>query len=68
MASTKEVYDAHYKSFFAGDVDGLIDYYTDDSVIVTDQGVVTGLSGIRTFFGQSLQTRSSLDTDAFTLH
>ena len=67
MATTKEVYDSHYTSFFAGDVDGLLDYYTDDSVIVTDQGVVTGLSGIRAFFEQSLQMMSSLDPADFRL-
>ena len=59
MATTKEVYDHHTKAFFAGDVDGLLEDYTDQSIVVTDQGVVTGLAGLRGFFEQALQMMAS---------
>ena len=39
MATTQEVYDHHMQAFFTKDVDGLLADYTDQSVVVTDQGV-----------------------------
>ena len=53
--STEAVYDHHVQAFFSRDVDALLDDYTDQSVIITQQGAVTGLEQMRGFFVQSLE-------------
>ena len=65
MATTKEVYDHHTQAFFTGDVDSMLEDYTDQSVLVTDQGVVMGLTGLRRFFEQSFQEMASRDPADF---
>jgi hypothetical protein len=50
--STEEVFDRHLQMFGAGDVDGLMADYTEDSFIISPMGVVKGLTALRGFFGQ----------------
>ena len=67
MASTKEVYDAHVAAFFSGSVDSLLEHYTDESIVVTDQGVVTGLTALRGFFEQALEMMAKGDPADFKM-
>ena len=50
--STQSVVDHHLKALQAGDVDEVLEDYTDDSVLITNLGgVVKGLDALRTAFG-----------------
>jgi ketosteroid isomerase-like protein len=49
--STRAVLDHHLAALVAGDVDGLMRDYTDESVFISNLGgVLRGLDGIRTMF------------------
>lgn len=48
--STEEVLTKHLTSFGAGDVDAIMEDYTDDSVIVLQSGVLDGPEAIRGLF------------------
>ena len=48
--STEEVLNKHLTSFGAGDVDALMEDYTDDSVIILQSGVLSGPEAIRGLF------------------
>ncbi len=48
--STRDVLNHHLEAFGAGDVDGIVSDYTEDSVILTPDGPVRGLSAIRGMF------------------
>lgn len=48
--STEEVLNKHLTSFGAGDVDALMEDYTDDSVIILQSGVLEGPESIRGLF------------------
>jgi ketosteroid isomerase-like protein len=48
---TKAILDHHTAMLDAGDLDGLMEDYTEDSIFVSNlSGVVTGLDGIRGIF------------------
>ncbi len=48
--STEDVLNHHLQSFGAGDVDETMKDYTDDSVLMTPDGALTGLGEIRAAF------------------
>ena len=48
--ATKEVLDHHLAAFGAGDVDEMLKDYTDDSVLITANGVVRGRDELRETF------------------
>jgi hypothetical protein len=48
--STEEVLNKHLASFGAGDVDAIMEDYTDDSVIILQSGVLDGPEAIRGLF------------------
>jgi ketosteroid isomerase-like protein len=48
--STEEVVGHHLQSFGAGDVDAMMEDYTQDSVIVTPTDTLKGLDAIRALF------------------
>jgi ketosteroid isomerase-like protein len=52
--TTEEVLDHHLGAFIAGDVDALLDDYTDESVIITPDGVARGPSELRAAFERLL--------------
>ena len=56
--SIEEVYDYHVQAFFSRDVNGLLEDYNNQSVIFTQQGVITGLEQMRGFFTQLLEMMS----------
>ena len=54
--STEAVYDRHVQAFFSKDIDALLENFTDQSVIITQQGVISGLEQLRGFFAQVFET------------
>ena len=48
--STQETLNHHLQSFGAGNLDGILSDYTDESVILTPDGALRGLKQIRPFF------------------
>ncbi|MEE9252289.1 MAG: nuclear transport factor 2 family protein [Thermodesulfobacteriota bacterium] len=51
---TENVLMHHLGSFGAGDIEGLLSDYTDDSIIITPDGVFRGLSKIKGLFEKFL--------------
>ncbi len=49
-ASTQEVLDHHLQSFGAGDVEGMLADYTDQSIVITPAGVLRGKQAISDAF------------------
>jgi len=47
---TQAVLDHHLAAFAAGDVDGILDDYTDASVLITPDGTTRGRDALRTAF------------------
>lgn len=62
-ASTEAVIDRHNAVVAAGDLDAIIDDYSEDAVILTPEGVRTGHSGVREFFGEILERLAGMDLD-----
>ena len=54
--STEAVYNRHMQAFMGGDIEVILSNFTDQSVIITNQGVVSGLEQIRGFFSQVLES------------
>jgi len=52
--STEDVLNHHLQSFSAGDVDEMIKDYTDESVLITPEGIIRGREELRTAFGELL--------------
>jgi ketosteroid isomerase-like protein len=53
MARTpQEIFAHHLQALVAGDIDGLLADYADDSVLITPAGVARGRDGIRVAFHQ----------------
>lgn len=50
MASTHDVLGHHLQSFGDGDLDGVMEDFTDDSILFTPDGPLKGLAAIRDFF------------------
>jgi len=52
--SPQEVFQHHAEALGAGDLDGIVDDYTDDAVFITPAGVKSGKAGVREGFTQLL--------------
>jgi uncharacterized protein (TIGR02246 family) len=52
--SPQQVFQHHAEALGAGDLDGIVDDYTDDAVFITPEGVKSGKDGIREAFTQLL--------------
>ena len=50
MATADEVFDHHLSVFGAGDIDGILADYTDDTIMIYGDRVWRGLAGARAFF------------------
>ena len=48
--STESVLNHHGQTFAAGDLDGIMEDYTEDSVLIAPDGTLTGLDSIRGAF------------------
>jgi ketosteroid isomerase-like protein len=48
------VFDHHVKALGAGDLDGIVEDYTDDAIFITPAGIKRGKSGVREGFVQLL--------------
>ena len=49
-AKTKEVFDRHFKTFFANDIDGIMADYADDAILITPRDTRVGAAEIRKGF------------------
>jgi len=59
---TKAVYDHHMEALAAGDVDGVLDDYTEDSVFVSNAGgVLKGLDALRGVFEMAAGAMGDLE-------
>ena len=45
---------AHFAAVAAGDMNGLLDGYAEDAVVLTSQGPLEGRGGVQTFFTNAL--------------
>ena len=61
------ILDRHLAAFSAGDVDALIEDYTDDSVMITQDATHTGRAAIRVFFSGLLAEHFTPGTYDFTM-
>jgi ketosteroid isomerase-like protein len=50
VRSTREVFEHHARALGGGDVDAILSDYTDDSVLITSNGVIKGSRAIRAAF------------------
>ena len=65
--STEAVRNHHLESFGAGDLDGLMEDYTEDSVFITPDGAPTGLDSIRGAFAPFFEGLFKPGTFDFTM-
>jgi len=56
-AQTEATLNHHIQAAVAGDLDGILSDYTEDSVIYSQSGPARGLAGIREFFGEFLKNK-----------
>jgi hypothetical protein len=62
MARTpQEVFDHHVKALVAGDLDGIVEDYSDDAIFITPAGVKRGKSGVREGFTSLLSDLPSAE-------
>jgi ketosteroid isomerase-like protein len=50
MSQAEDTLNHHLQSFGGGDIDALVSDYTEDSVILFEDSLITGLDNIRGFF------------------
>ena len=71
-ASTRAVLDHHLACVAQGDIDGILEDYTEDSVLMTPDGPLEGLGPIRKLFelvvGEMLPPGTQLDLKQTTVH
>ena len=62
MARTpQEVFDHHVQALGAGDLDGIVEDYSDDAIVITPAGTKRGQGGVRETFVQLLADLPSAD-------
>jgi uncharacterized protein (TIGR02246 family) len=59
----EEVFQHHAEALVAGDLDGIVEDYTDDAVFITPGGVKLGQDGVREGFTQLLTDLPNADWD-----
>lgn len=65
--ATKDVLDHHLAAFGAGDIDGILNDYTDASLLITANGTITGLGPLREAFAGFFGGLFAPGTYEFTL-
>lgn len=65
--STEAVLNHHGETFAAGDLDGIMEDYTEDSVLITPDGTLTGLDSIRAAFAGFFEGLFKPGTYEFTM-
>jgi ketosteroid isomerase-like protein len=70
MAATtrtpQEVFQHHAEVLIAGDIDGLVEDYSDDAIFITPAGTLHGKDGVRQAFEKLLTDLPSADWDVPT--
>ena len=70
MAATtrtpQEVFQHHAEVLIAGDIDGIVEDYSDDAVLITPAGAVHGKDGVRQAFEKLLGDLPSAEWDVPT--
>jgi ketosteroid isomerase-like protein len=70
MAATtrtpQEVFQHHAEVLIAGDIDGIVEDYADDAVLITPDGTLHGKDGVRQGFEKLLADLPSADWDVPT--
>lgn len=67
-AESKAIWDRHVQAAVTGDVDAVMEDFTEDSVIVTTGGVIRGKAAIRDFFEAFLGSSSEASTGPVVNH
>lgn len=68
MARTpEEVFDHHAQALMAGDIDGIVEDYTDDAIFISPAGVKRGKAGVRQAFTDLLADLPNADWNVKTL-
>jgi len=65
--TTRQVLDHHLRAFGGGDLDGILDDYTDDSILIGADGVLKGRQALRGFFEGVLASLFKPGTYEFTM-
>jgi len=65
---TKATLDHHIAAFSAGDVDGVLEDYTDESVFLHPEGVVHGREALRGMYAELLEGLFKPGTYDFTMN
>lgn len=65
--TTRQVFEHHLRAFGAGDLDGTLSDYTDDSILITPDGALKGIQAIRRFFEAALASLFKPGTYQFTM-
>jgi ketosteroid isomerase-like protein len=70
MAATtrtpQEVFQHHAEALIAGDIDGIVEDYSDDAVFITPDGALHGKDGVRQAFEKLLSDLPSAEWDVPT--
>ncbi|HET7323642.1 MAG TPA: nuclear transport factor 2 family protein [Halococcus sp.] len=67
MTTTDEILDHHLTAFGEQDIDGTMEDYTDDSVVITQSGTYRGLDAISEWFEDELFTEFAKPDVSFSL-
>jgi ketosteroid isomerase-like protein len=68
MARTpQEVFDHHAQALIAGDLDGIVEDYSDDAIFISPAGVKLGKTGVRQAFTDLLADLPDADWNVKTL-
>ncbi len=59
--SVVDVFNRHFAAFTSGDIEAVLDDFTEESVVVTLDGVFVGLNRIRLVFGALLAEFGNID-------
>jgi len=65
--TTRQVLEHHLNAFGAGDLDGILDDYADDSILISPDGALKGKQAIRVFFESVLASPFKPGTYRFTM-
>ena len=65
--TTRQVFEHHLSAFGAGDVDGILSDYTDESIVISPDGALKGRRAIRGFFEAVLASLFKPGTYQFTM-
>jgi uncharacterized protein (TIGR02246 family) len=67
VETARQVFEHHLGAFSAGDLDGILSDYTDDSILIVSDGALKGRQAIRGFFEGVLASLFTPGTYEFTM-